>query len=161
MYIWGKGRADGRVGSDFLSAIAGWVGSGRVNVSPGRVGSKKSDVSDPWTTLRDPSDHSMNDIIIIHLLVTVLDSSSEPASSQARRFLHAAGLFENTDIWRWISYRRKISGISWTWIRAYLFICPILLLLELVYESVEAVEPRWDVWATTRPRVFWTRLEVS
>ena len=48
MYIWGKGRAAGRVGSDFLSAIVGRVGSGRVNVSPGRVGSKKSD---PWTTL--------------------------------------------------------------------------------------------------------------
>ena len=29
----------GRVGSEFLSAIAGRVGSGRVNVSPGRVGS--------------------------------------------------------------------------------------------------------------------------
>ena len=43
MYIWGKGQAAGRVGSDFLSAIAG-----RVYVSPGRVGSKKSD---PWTTL--------------------------------------------------------------------------------------------------------------
>ena len=31
----GKGRAVGRVGSDFLSAIAG-----RVNVSPGRVREK-------------------------------------------------------------------------------------------------------------------------
>ena len=31
MCIWGKGQAAGRVGSDFLSAIAG-----RVNVSPGR-----------------------------------------------------------------------------------------------------------------------------
>ena len=38
-----SGRGSGLVGSDFLSAIAG-----RVNVSPGRVGSKKSD---PWTTL--------------------------------------------------------------------------------------------------------------
>ena len=43
MYIWGKGRVAGRVGPDFLSAIAG-----RANDSPGRVGSKKSD---PWTTL--------------------------------------------------------------------------------------------------------------
>ena len=43
MYIWGKGQSPGRVGSDFLSAIAG-----RVSVSTGRVGSKKSD---PWTTL--------------------------------------------------------------------------------------------------------------
>ena len=34
--------------SDFLSAIAGRVGSGRVNISPGRVGSRKSD---SWTTL--------------------------------------------------------------------------------------------------------------
>ena len=40
MHIWGKGRAAGRVGSDFLSTIAGWVGSGRVNVSPGRVQEK-------------------------------------------------------------------------------------------------------------------------
>ena len=39
----GEGRATGRVGSDFLLAIAG-----RVNVSPSRVGSMKSD---PWTTL--------------------------------------------------------------------------------------------------------------
>ena len=37
VYIWG-GRATGRVGSDILTAIAG-----RVNVSPSRVGSKKSD----------------------------------------------------------------------------------------------------------------------
>ena len=29
MYIWGKGRAACRVGSDFLSAIAGRVGSGQ------------------------------------------------------------------------------------------------------------------------------------
>ena len=36
-------EGSGHVGSDFLSAIAG-----RVNVSPGRAGSKKSD---PWTTL--------------------------------------------------------------------------------------------------------------
>ena len=34
MYIWGKGRDAGRVGSDFLSAMAG-----RVNVLPSRVGS--------------------------------------------------------------------------------------------------------------------------
>ena len=47
MYRWGKGRAAGRVGSDFLSAIVSRVGSGRVNVSPGRVRSK----SGPWTTL--------------------------------------------------------------------------------------------------------------
>ena len=39
----GSSRGSGRVGSDFLSAFAG-----RVNVSPGRVGSKKSD---PWTIL--------------------------------------------------------------------------------------------------------------
>ena len=39
----GSGHGLGRVGSNFLSAIAG-----RVNVSPGRAGSKKSD---PWTTL--------------------------------------------------------------------------------------------------------------
>ena len=35
----GSGRGSSRVGSDFLSAIAGRVGSGRVNVSPVRVGS--------------------------------------------------------------------------------------------------------------------------
>ena len=39
----GLGRGSGRVGSDFLSEI-----SGRVNVLPGQVGSKKSD---PWTIL--------------------------------------------------------------------------------------------------------------
>ena len=48
MYIWGKGRAVGRVGSGQIFCRQSRVGSGRVNVSPGRVGSKKSD---PWTTL--------------------------------------------------------------------------------------------------------------
>ena len=48
MYIWGKGRAAGRVGSGQTFCRQPRVGSGRVNVSPGRVGSKKSD---PWTTL--------------------------------------------------------------------------------------------------------------
>ena len=50
MYMWGKGRAAGRVGSDFSSAIAGRVGSGQRSSSSGRVGSNKSN---PWTTLRD------------------------------------------------------------------------------------------------------------
>ena len=45
----GSGRGSGRVGSDFLSAIAGRVGSGQRFGGSGRVGSKKSD---PWTTLR-------------------------------------------------------------------------------------------------------------
>ena len=45
----GRGRVgSGRVGSDFLSAIAGRVGSGQRFAGSGRVGSKKSD---PWTTL--------------------------------------------------------------------------------------------------------------
>ena len=48
MYIWRNGRAAGRVGSDFLPAIAGRVGSGQRFAGSGRVGSKKSD---PWTTL--------------------------------------------------------------------------------------------------------------
>ena len=48
MHIWGKGRAAGRVGSDFLSAIACWVGPGQRFAGSGRAGSKKSD---PWTTL--------------------------------------------------------------------------------------------------------------
>ena len=48
MYIWGKDRAAGRVGSDFLSTYAGRVGSGRVDVSPGRI--KKSG---PLTTLEE------------------------------------------------------------------------------------------------------------
>ena len=39
MYIWGKGRAAGRVGSDFLSASAGRVGSGQRFAGSGRVGS--------------------------------------------------------------------------------------------------------------------------
>ena len=42
------GEESGRVGSDFLSAIAGWIGSGQRFAGSGRVGSKKSD---PWTTL--------------------------------------------------------------------------------------------------------------
>ena len=46
MCIWGKGWDAGRVGSDFWRQSRVW--SGRVNVSPGRVGGKKSD---PWTTL--------------------------------------------------------------------------------------------------------------
>ena len=50
MHIMGEGlgRGSGRVGSDFFSAIAGWVGSGQRFAGSGRVGSKKSD---PWTTL--------------------------------------------------------------------------------------------------------------
>ena len=39
MYIWGKGRAAGRVGSGQTFCRQSRVGSGRVNVSPGRVGS--------------------------------------------------------------------------------------------------------------------------
>ena len=49
MHAWRKGRAAGRVGSDFLSATAGRVGSGQSFAGSGRVGSKKSD---PWTTLK-------------------------------------------------------------------------------------------------------------
>ena len=44
----GSGRGSGRVGSDFLSAIAGRVESGQRFAGLGQVGSKKSD---PWTTL--------------------------------------------------------------------------------------------------------------
>ena len=44
----GSGRGSGRVGSGQNFCRQARVGSGRVNVSPGRVGSKKSD---PWTTL--------------------------------------------------------------------------------------------------------------
>ena len=44
----GSGRGSGRVGSDFLSAIAGRVGSCQRFGGSDRVGSKKSD---PWTTL--------------------------------------------------------------------------------------------------------------
>ena len=40
MYIWGKGRAAGRVGSDFLLAIAGRVGSTFRRVGSGRVQEK-------------------------------------------------------------------------------------------------------------------------
>ena len=43
-----SGRGSGRVGSEFLSAIAGRVGSGQRFAGSGRVRSKKSD---PWTTL--------------------------------------------------------------------------------------------------------------
>ena len=48
MYIRKKGRAAGRVGSGQTFCRQSPVGSGRVNVSPGRVGSEKND---PWTTL--------------------------------------------------------------------------------------------------------------
>ena len=40
MYIWGKCQAAGRVGSDFLSAIAGLVGSGQRFAGSGRVQEK-------------------------------------------------------------------------------------------------------------------------
>ena len=46
MYIWGKGRATGRVGSDFLLAIAGRVGLGQRFTGSGRV-----QESGRWTTL--------------------------------------------------------------------------------------------------------------
>ena len=39
MYIWGKGRVAGRLGSGQTFCRQSRVGSGRVNVSPGRVGS--------------------------------------------------------------------------------------------------------------------------
>ena len=45
----GLGRGSGRVGSYFLSVIAGRVGSGQRFAGSGRVGSRKSD---PWTTLQ-------------------------------------------------------------------------------------------------------------
>ena len=45
MYIWGKGQAAGQVGSGQTFCRQSRVGSG---VSPGGVGSKKSD---QWTTL--------------------------------------------------------------------------------------------------------------
>ena len=48
MYIWGNGRAAGRVGSDFVTTIAVRVGLGQLFAGSGRVGFKKSD---PWTTL--------------------------------------------------------------------------------------------------------------
>ena len=40
MYIWGKGRAAGQVGSDYLSAIAGRVGSTFRQVGSGRAQEK-------------------------------------------------------------------------------------------------------------------------
>ena len=65
------GRVGPRVGSDFLTEIAGRVGSGQVNVSPGRV--KKSD---PWTTLILPDElcgvhafRSVLSIINVNLIV--------------------------------------------------------------------------------------------
>ena len=64
MYIWGKGRAAGRVGTDFLSAIAGRVESGQRFAGSGRVGSKKSD---PWTTLIEHNLLGGHDLLsIIH-----------------------------------------------------------------------------------------------
>ena len=40
MYIWGTGRASGRVGSDFLSAMVGRVGSTFRRVGSGRFQEK-------------------------------------------------------------------------------------------------------------------------
>ena len=40
MYIWGEGRGSGRVGSDFMSAIAGRVVSGQRFAGSGRVQEK-------------------------------------------------------------------------------------------------------------------------
>ena len=40
MYIWGKGRAAGRVGSNFLSEITGRVESGQRFAGSGRVQEK-------------------------------------------------------------------------------------------------------------------------
>ena len=48
MYIWGDGRAAGRVGSGQTFCRQSRVGSGQRFAGSGRVGSKKSD---PWTTL--------------------------------------------------------------------------------------------------------------
>ena len=62
----GSGRGSGRVGSHFLSAIAGRVGSG-VNISPGRVGSEKSD---PWTTLCRAAGVSVFDVLTHVILVS-------------------------------------------------------------------------------------------
>ena len=50
MYIWG--RVGPRVGSVRVRLFVRNRGSGRVNASPGRVGSKKSE---PWTTLINSS----------------------------------------------------------------------------------------------------------
>ena len=54
-YIWGKGLAAGRV-----RLFLGNRGSGRVNVSPGRVGSKKSG---PWTTLGSTTALIISDLL--------------------------------------------------------------------------------------------------
>ena len=64
----GSGRGSARVVFDFLSAIAGRVGSTFRRVGSGRVGSKKSD---PWSTLvtqcRSGEDFGVYNIIMIYV----------------------------------------------------------------------------------------------
>ena len=55
------GRVGPRVWSGQTFCRQSQVGSGRVNVSPGRVGSKKSD---PWTTLRHRRTHLTQPLFI-------------------------------------------------------------------------------------------------
>ena len=81
-----SGRGSGRVGSDFLSAIAGRVGS-----TIRRVGSSRVKKSDPWTTL---------------CLLTVRISAELYTSSVA----YLGG------IWSWPPSGKKIvSTIGKTW----------------------------------------------
>ena len=72
MYIWGKGRAAGRVESDILLAIVGRVGSGLRFAGSGRV-----QESDPWTTL-----HHMR-----YALVPITESSPRADNKFGRNFI--------------------------------------------------------------------------
>ena len=69
----GSGRGSGRVGSDFLSQSR--VGSGRVNVSPGRVGSgpRKVTRGQLWIPLKihlaKLHNHQNNNIFMVFLTV--------------------------------------------------------------------------------------------
>ena len=66
MYKWGKGRTAGRVGSDFLSVIAGRVGSGQRF-----AGSSRVQESDPCTTLIQLSTVTIK--LIFHILRFILN----------------------------------------------------------------------------------------
>ena len=81
-YILGKGRAAGRVGSDFCWQSR--VGSDRVNISAGRVGSKKSD---PWTTLAYM--YSAHDILnwIEWNLIHLRDAAYKSTSAAIQRII--------------------------------------------------------------------------
>ena len=103
MYIWGKGRAAGRVGSDILPAIAARVGSGQRFAGSGRVGSKKSD---PWTTLNCVK---RSQFVYIYILLEFF-SFQNASYSLARTYQRATPLSWVSEGWRELSGTELQSG---------------------------------------------------